>query len=47
MTVMQKKATSPIAHLSKDDIENRGKELDAIRDQVVASRGVRDAAYIR
>ena len=47
MTVMQKKATSPIGHLTAEDIENLGKELDAIRDQVVKSRGERDAAYIR
>ncbi len=47
MTVLQKKPQSPIAHLTAEDIENLGKELDAIRDQLVASRGERDAAYIR
>jgi len=47
MTVMQKKATSPIGHLTPEDIENLGKELDAIREQVINSRGERDAAYIR
>ncbi len=47
MTVLQKKAMSPIDHLTPEDIENLGKELDAIRDQVVNSRGERDAAYIR
>jgi linoleoyl-CoA desaturase len=44
---MQKKADSPIAHLNADDIEVLGIELDAIRADVVASRGERDAAYIR
>ena len=37
----------PTAHLTAEDIENLGRELDAIREQVVASRGERDAAYIR
>ncbi|GIJ76266.1 linoleoyl-CoA desaturase [Micromonospora phaseoli] len=47
MTVIQKKADNPIAHLSAEDIENLGRELDAIRERVIASRGERDAAYIR
>ena len=47
MTVMQKKKTNPIAHLSAEDIEQLGIELDAIRQQVVETRGERDAAYIR
>ncbi|MEU4382828.1 fatty acid desaturase family protein [Micromonospora echinofusca] len=47
MTVIQNKPVNPIAHLSAEDIETIGKELDAIRDRVVASRGERDAAYIR
>jgi len=47
MTVMQKKTDSPIAHLSPEDVEELGRELDAIRAQAVASRGERDAAYIR
>ncbi|MFV0459146.1 MAG: fatty acid desaturase family protein [Actinomycetales bacterium] len=38
---------SPIAHLSEDDIETIGAELEAIRAQVLATRGARDAAYIR
>ncbi|GAB3025040.1 fatty acid desaturase family protein [Mycobacterium bourgelatii] len=37
----------PTAHLSDEDIENLGREIDAIRQQVIASRGERDAAYIR
>jgi NADPH-dependent stearoyl-CoA 9-desaturase len=47
MTVLQKKTDSPIAHLSADDIEQLGKELDAIRQEVLDSRGADDAAYIR
>jgi len=47
MTVIQKKETSPVAHLTAEDIENLGKELDAIREQVINSRGERDSAYIR
>lgn len=39
MTVIQKKADNPIAHLSAEDIEIIGKELDAIRDRVIADRG--------
>ncbi|MQA63102.1 MAG: acyl-CoA desaturase [Actinophytocola sp.] len=37
----------PTAHLTTEDIETLGRELDAIREQIVASRGERDAAYIR
>src|SRR6266545_2938414 len=47
MTVIQKKSESPIAHLTAEDIEELSRELDAIREQVVSSRGERDAAYIR
>ncbi|NES31257.1 acyl-CoA desaturase [Micromonospora terminaliae] len=47
MTVIQKKADNPIAHLSAEDVEIIGKELDAIRDRVIADRGERDARYIR
>ncbi len=39
--------TDPTAHLSEADIENLGRELDALREQVMSSRGERDAAYIR
>jgi linoleoyl-CoA desaturase len=38
---------NPTAHLSGEDIENLGRELDAIRENVLAARGERDAAYIR
>ncbi|WP_422751948.1 fatty acid desaturase family protein [Micromonospora sp. WMMD708] len=47
MTVIQHKPVNPIAHLSAEDIESLGKELDAIRDRVLAERGASDAAYIR
>src|SRR3954470_23884263 len=39
--------SDPTAHLSDEDIANLGRELDAIREQIIASRGERDAAYIR
>ncbi|MGI9163904.1 MAG: fatty acid desaturase family protein [Mycobacterium sp.] len=39
--------TNPAHHLSPQDIETLGAELDAIREQVLDSRGDRDAAYIR
>ncbi|KAB1128798.1 acyl-CoA desaturase [Micromonospora sp. AMSO12t] len=47
MTVIQNKPDNPIAHLTAEDIETIGRELDAIRARVVADRGERDAAYIR
>jgi NADPH-dependent stearoyl-CoA 9-desaturase len=47
MTVLQKKANNPIAHLTAADIEELGRQLDAIRADVIASRGASDAAYIR
>jgi linoleoyl-CoA desaturase len=47
MTVLQKKADNPIAHLTAEDIEEIGQRLDAIRADIVAARGASDAAYIR
>ena len=35
------------AHLSDDDVERLGAELDAIRDEVLAERGAKDAAYVK
>src|SRR6478609_8709090 len=35
------------AHLSDEQVERLGHELDAIRDRIIASRGAKDAAYIR
>ncbi|GAA3954167.1 fatty acid desaturase family protein [Actinoplanes auranticolor] len=47
MTTLQRKPENPIAHLTPEDIEAIGRELDALRDEIVASRGERDARYIR
>jgi NADPH-dependent stearoyl-CoA 9-desaturase len=47
MTVIQKKNENPIAHLSAEDIEIIGKELDTIRQEVRDSLGEDDAKYIR
>ncbi|GJF08101.1 fatty acid desaturase [Mycolicibacterium cyprinidarum] len=47
MTALQANRTDPSAHLTPQDIENLGRELDAIRAEVIADRGERDAAYIR
>ncbi len=47
MTALQHKHTSPVGHLTADQIEELGRELDAIRAQIVSSRGEKDAAYIR
>ena len=34
-------------HLSKADIEAFGREIDAVRDEVMNDLGERDASYIR
>ncbi|SDH83162.1 linoleoyl-CoA desaturase [Actinokineospora alba] len=47
MTALTATSRGPIDHLSAEDIELLGKELDAIRQQILDSRGERDAAYIR
>ena len=47
MTAIQNQSTSPVAHLSAEDIENLGRELDAIRQGVLDTRGADDARYIR
>jgi linoleoyl-CoA desaturase len=47
MTALQKKADNPAEHLTAEDIERIGAELDAIRQAVIDSRGERDASYIR
>ncbi|MCW2957439.1 MAG: fatty acid desaturase [Solirubrobacterales bacterium] len=38
---------SPIAHLTPEDLDAIGRELDAIRDRVAADLGEQDAKYIR
>ena len=47
MTAIQKKTDNPMAHLSRQDIEALGRDLDAIRERIIGSRGADDAAYIR
>jgi len=50
MTTMECTPTDildPTVHLSAADIEDLGADLDAIRAEVIASRGEHDAAYIR
>ena len=47
MTAIQKKPDNAIAHLSAADIEELGRSLDAIRADIIGSRGADDAAYIR
>ncbi|MGH3864127.1 fatty acid desaturase family protein [Actinokineospora sp.] len=47
MTALTATRRGPIDHLSAEDIELLGKELDAIRQHILDSRGERDAAYIR
>ncbi|MEQ6902801.1 acyl-CoA desaturase [Nocardioides sp. YIM 152588] len=46
MTAITKKDTDPTAHLTPEDIEALGAELDAIRQEVIDARGESDAAYI-
>ncbi len=47
MTVLEKKPNSQVAHLSPEDVELIGKELDLIRQGVLDSLGAADATYIR
>ena len=47
MTAITKKPVNPTAHLTPEDIEQLGVELDAIRQDVLDARGENDAAYIR
>ncbi|CAI9411814.1 fatty acid desaturase family protein [Nocardioides sp. T2.26MG-1] len=47
MTAIQKKPVSPIEHLTPEDIEQLGVELDTIRQDILDSRGEKDAKYIR
>jgi linoleoyl-CoA desaturase len=35
------------AHLTDEQVAQLGRELDAIRDEIIASRGAKDARYIR
>jgi NADPH-dependent stearoyl-CoA 9-desaturase len=47
MTVITKQPVNPIAHLTPEDVEQIGYELDRIRQDVLDARGKKDAAYIR
>jgi fatty acid desaturase len=47
VTALQNKSSSQVAHLTAEDTEAIGRELDAIRQSVIEDRGARDAAYIR
>jgi NADPH-dependent stearoyl-CoA 9-desaturase len=47
VTAIQHKPVSPVAHLTPEDVEELGRLLDEIREEVVSSRGARDAEYIR
>ena len=47
MTTVTQKVDNPIAHLTEEDIAEIGRRLDAIRAEVIESRGETDAAYIR
>ena len=47
MTAIERKPASQIDHLSAEDVESLGRDLDAIRQSVLDSRGAADAAYIR
>ncbi len=47
MTTIQNKPENPIAHLSTEQIETLGRELDGIRQSILDARGATDAAYIR
>ncbi len=47
MTVITKLPVNPTAHLTAEDVEQLGVELDAIRQDLLDARGEKDAAYIR
>ncbi|GEP35468.1 putative fatty acid desaturase [Nocardioides szechwanensis] len=47
MTALQRQTHSQVQHLTADDVEQIGRELDLIRQDVLDTRGARDAAYIR
>ena len=40
-------STTPLSHLTPEDLDAIGRELDAIRDDVMGSLGAEDAAYVR
>ena len=44
---MTQTATNPLAHLSDEELAAIGRELDSLRDEVLADLGEDDARYIR
>ena len=46
-TATDNEIKSPLAHLSEEQIEELGREFDAIHDEVFGDLGERDAKYIR
>ncbi len=47
MTVITKQDVNPTSHLTDENIEQLGRDLDAIRQGILDARGEKDAAYIR
>jgi NADPH-dependent stearoyl-CoA 9-desaturase len=47
MTVITKQDVNPTSHLTPENIEQLGRDLDAIRQSILDARGEKDAAYIR
>jgi fatty acid desaturase len=47
VTITQPTRPSYAGHLTPEDVEAIGRELDELRQQVIETRGARDAAYIR
>ena len=47
MTITQPVRPSYAGHLTAEDVAEIGRELDALRQEVLDGRGARDAAYIR
>jgi fatty acid desaturase len=46
MTTTTTETTSPLSHLSEEQLDELGRELDAIKDRVFAELGSRDRRYI-
>ena len=47
MTVITKQDVNPTSHLTPENIDQLGRDLDAIRQSILDARGEKDAAYIR
>jgi NADPH-dependent stearoyl-CoA 9-desaturase len=45
-TASNSEVTSPLSHLSREQLDELGRELDAIKDRVFAELGTRDRRYI-